>query len=122
MVVVNDNQTKVKLTDGELLSLYLTAQQKGDQSIFPDSDSPRITLIKHGFQLDKIEGRPGMAKTRYNFSEGTLQAIEKHVVVPNKAVCHSTIFFYCLLLLSLPSALATISAVCKAHNSLVLEY
>jgi hypothetical protein len=78
-LVVNDNQTKVKLTDGEILSLYLTAQQKGDQSIFPDSDSPRLTLIKHGFQLDKIEGRPGMAKTRYNFSEGTLQAIEKHV-------------------------------------------
>jgi len=74
-----DSKQKIKLTDGELLSLYMTLKQTGDQSIFPDSDSPAVTLIKQGFHLDKIEGRPGMAKTKYNFTVGTQEQIINHI-------------------------------------------
>ena len=53
-----DSKQKIKLTDGELLSLYLTLKQTGDPSIFPEADSPAVTLIKQGFHLDKIESYP----------------------------------------------------------------
>jgi len=72
-------QETVKLTDAEILSLYLTLRQTGDQAIFPDSDSPSVSLEKNGFHLDVINGRKGFSKTKYMFTENTKNQIIEHI-------------------------------------------
>ena len=70
---------KVKLTDAEILSLYLTLKQTGQQGIFPDSPTPAQALAKEGFMIDKIKGRKGLNKTNYKFGVGTEQAIINYI-------------------------------------------
>ena len=75
----SDKESKIKLTNGEILSLYLTAQQRDNTNINNDENTPRNALIESGFTLESIEGRNDLQNTNYKLTKSGLEALENYV-------------------------------------------
>jgi hypothetical protein len=72
------NRVKLKLTNAEMLSLYMTLRQQ--ESKFRESLPPGRALAENGFYLDdQIKGREYSATTKFLFTESTSKNIIKYV-------------------------------------------